>query len=143
MKKALIHDWFSTYAGAEKCVESFTNVWGDFEIYSLIDFLSDADRNKILKGKRAHTSFIQKLPFAKDKYRNYLPLFPLAIEQFSGRDGVVHFNPYRVEDMRGKIQMVLNDENLQNELHIKGFENIKIFSWEESVQKIINLVNKL
>ncbi|WP_298020249.1 glycosyltransferase family 4 protein [uncultured Campylobacter sp.] len=82
MKKALVHDWFSTYAGAEKCVESFTDIWDDFEIYSLIDFLSDADRDKILKGKHAHTSFIQKLPFAKDKYRNYLPLFPLAIEQF-------------------------------------------------------------
>lgn len=91
MKKALIHDWFSTYAGAEKCVESFTDIWDDFEIYSLIDFLSDADRNKILKGKRAHTSFIQRLPFAKDKYRNYLPLFPLAIEQFdlSGYDVVL------------------------------------------------------
>ena len=82
MKKALIHDWFSTYAGAEKCVESFTNIWDDFKIYSLIDFLSGTDRDKILKGKRARTSFIQKLPFAKDKYRNYLPLFPLAIEQF-------------------------------------------------------------
>ena len=91
MKKALIHDWFSTYAGAEKCVESFTNIWDDFEIYGLIDFLSDADRDKILKGKRAHTSFIQKLPFAKSKYRNYLPLFPLAIEQFdlSGYDVVL------------------------------------------------------
>ena len=82
MKKALVHDWFSTYAGAEKCIESFTDIWDDLEIYSLIDFLSDADRDKILKGKHAHTSFIQKLPFAKDKYRNYLPLFPLAIEQF-------------------------------------------------------------
>ena len=91
MKKALIHDWFSTYAGAEKCVESFTDIWDDFEIYSLIDFLSDTDRDKILKGKRAHTSFIQKLPFAKDKYRNYLPLFPLAIERFdlSGYDVVL------------------------------------------------------
>lgn len=91
MKKALIHDWFSTYAGAEKCVESFTDIWDDFEIYSLIDFLSDTDRNKILKGKRAHTSFIQKLPFAKNKYRNYLSLFPLAIEQFdlSGYDVVL------------------------------------------------------
>ena len=86
MKKALIHDWFSTYGGAEKCVESFTDIWDDFEIYSLIDFLSGADRDKILKGKRAHTSFIQKLPFAKDKYRNYLPLFPLAIEQFDLSD---------------------------------------------------------
>ena len=91
MKKALIHDWFSTYAGAEKCVESFTDIWDDFEIYSLIDFLSERDRDKILKGKHAHTSFIQKLPFAKDKYRNYLPLFPLAIEQFdlSGYDVVL------------------------------------------------------
>ena len=86
MKKALIHDWFSTYAGAEKCIESFTDIWDDFEIYSLIDFLSGTDRDKILKGKRAHTSFIQKLPFAKDKYRNYLPLFPLAIEQFDLSD---------------------------------------------------------
>lgn len=91
MKKALIHDWFSTYAGAEKCIESFTNIWNDFEIYGLIDFLSDTDRYKILKGKYAHTSFVQRLPFAKKKYRNYLPLFPLAIEQFdlSGYDVVL------------------------------------------------------
>ncbi|MEA1891763.1 MAG: glycosyltransferase family 4 protein [Campylobacterota bacterium] len=81
MKKALIHDWFSVYAGAEKCVESFTNIWDDFEVYSLIDFLSDKDRELILKGKKVHTSFVQNLPKAKDKYRNYLPLFPLAIEQ--------------------------------------------------------------
>jgi glycosyltransferase involved in cell wall biosynthesis len=82
MKKALVHDWFSVYAGAEKCVESFTNIWNDFDIYSLIDFLDEKDRKIILKGKYAKTSFIQNLPFAKTKYRNYLPLFPLAIEQF-------------------------------------------------------------
>ena len=58
-------------------------------------------------------------------------------------DSVVYFDPYSVEDMRDKIQMVLNDENLQNELRAKGFENIKRFSWEESAQKIIILVNKL
>jgi len=82
MKKALVHDWFKDFAGAEKCVESFTNIWDDFEVYSLIDYLSDEDRNIILKGKKANTSFIQNLPFSKSKYRNYLPLFPLAIEQF-------------------------------------------------------------
>src|SRR5690606_15123689 len=27
-------------------------------------------------------SFIQRLPYGKKKYRSYLPLFPLAIEQF-------------------------------------------------------------
>ncbi|MDG6894868.1 glycosyltransferase family 4 protein [Volucribacter amazonae] len=83
MKKALIHDWFSTFGGAEKCIENITNIWNDFDIYSLIDFLDDNNREIILKGKRANTSFIQKLPKAKDKYRNYLPLFPFAIEQFN------------------------------------------------------------
>ena len=82
MKKALVHDWFSVYAGAEKCVESFTNIWDDFDIYSLIDFLNEKDRKIILKGKEVKTSFIQKLPKAKTKYRNYLPFFPMAIEQF-------------------------------------------------------------
>ena len=82
MKKALVHDWFSVYAGAEKCVESFTNIWDDFEVYSLIDFLNEEDRKTILKGKKAHTSFVQTFPKAKSKYRNYLPFFPLAIEQF-------------------------------------------------------------
>lgn len=82
MKKALIHEWFTSYAGSEKCIESFTNIWDDFEVYSLIDYLNDEDRKTILKGKKANTSFIQNLPKAKTKYRNYLPLFPLAIEQF-------------------------------------------------------------
>ena len=82
MKKALVHDWFKDFGGAERCVESFTNIWDDFEIYSLIDFLSDKNRETILKGKKVNTSFIQNLPKSKTKYRNYLPLFPLAIEQF-------------------------------------------------------------
>ena len=81
MKKALIHDWFSAYAGAEKCIESFTNVWPDFDIFTLVDFFGDDERETVLKGKRATTSFLQRMPFAETHYRNYLPLFPFAIEQ--------------------------------------------------------------
>ncbi|WP_169942953.1 glycosyltransferase family 4 protein [Campylobacter sp. RM15925] len=86
MKKALVHDWFSVYAGAERCVESFTNIWDDFDIFALVDFLEPKDREIILKGKSAKTSFIQNLPFTKSKFRNYLPLFPFAVEQFDLRD---------------------------------------------------------
>ena len=32
--------------------------------------------------KELQLSFIQKLPYVKSRYRNYLPLFPLAIEKF-------------------------------------------------------------
>lgn len=86
MKKALVHDWFVVAAGAEKCVQSFTNIWSDFDVYSLVDFFNQTDRNNILKGKQAKTTFIQSLPWAGKKYRNYLPLFPFAIEQFDLRD---------------------------------------------------------
>lgn len=58
-------------------------------------------------------------------------------------DSVVYFDPYNVEDMRDKIQMVLNDENLQNELRSKGFENVKRFSWERSAKQIIEIMENL
>jgi glycosyltransferase involved in cell wall biosynthesis len=86
MKKALIHDWYTVYGGAERCIESFTNIWDDFDHFSLIDDLNVEDRKVILKGKKTVNSFIQRLPFGKKKYRSYLPLFPLAIEQFDLND---------------------------------------------------------
>lgn len=83
MKKAIIHEWFVNYAGSERCVESFTNLYPDADVYTLVDFLSDEQRQRILKGKKANTSFIQKLPLVKKGHRNYLPLFPKAIESFN------------------------------------------------------------
>ncbi len=58
-------------------------------------------------------------------------------------DSVVYCDPYSVEDIAEKIKMVLADEVLQNELRVKGFENIKRFSWEESAKKIINIIEDL
>lgn len=86
MKKALIHDWYTQYGGAERCIESFTKIWLDFDHYTLVDTLTTQQRTLILKGKKTKTSFIEKLPFGKKKYRSYLPLFPLAIEQFDLSD---------------------------------------------------------
>lgn len=81
LKTAIVHEWFVNYAGSEKVVESFTNIWKDADVFALVDFLDHKQREIILKGKHANTSLIQKLPFAKKKHRNYLPLFPLAIER--------------------------------------------------------------
>lgn len=82
LKKALICDWLDKYSGAERCIQSFTDIWNDFDIFSLVDFLNQTDRNIILKGQKTHSSLIANLPFSKSKFRNYLPLFPYAIEQF-------------------------------------------------------------
>ena len=52
-KKVLVCDWLETYAGAERCVQSFTDIWDDFEVFSLVDHLKFDDRQKILKDKFA------------------------------------------------------------------------------------------
>ena len=80
MKVALVQDWFVVNGGAEKVVRELVHLYPELKVFSLIDFLSDTDRDYILEGKKATTSFIQKLPSAKANYRTYLPLFPIAIE---------------------------------------------------------------
>jgi glycosyltransferase involved in cell wall biosynthesis len=77
---ALIHDWLTTYAGAEKVIEQMLAVFPAAEVHALVEFLSEQDRT-FLGGRSVRTTFLQKMPFAKKKYRGYLPLMPLAVEQ--------------------------------------------------------------
>lgn len=80
ISKALVVDWLVTYAGAERVVESIIKRFPESDLFSLIDFV-DENQREFLKGKKATTSFIQNLPKAKHKYQKYLPFMPLAIEQ--------------------------------------------------------------
>ena len=86
----IVADWLVTYAGAEKVIKEFIDVFPSSELYSVVDFLSDSNR-ELFSGKKAKTTFIQKMPFAKSKYQKYLPLMPLAIEQLdmSGHDVIL------------------------------------------------------
>lgn len=83
MKVAIVHDWLVTNAGAEKVLRAILDIYPDADIFSLVDFLNEKDRKLVLNGKYAQTSFIQNLPFAKKHFRNYLPLFPKAIESLN------------------------------------------------------------
>jgi len=80
MKIAIVHDWLVTYAGAERVLEQLLLLFPQADLFSVVDFLPDGQRG-FLQGKRASTTFIQDLPFSRTKYRQYLPLMPLAIEQ--------------------------------------------------------------
>lgn len=80
-KVAVIHDWLVVNGGAEKVLEEILTLYPQAEIFTLVDYLPEKDRIW-LKNHKVHTSFIQRLPLAKGKYRNYFPLFPIAIEQF-------------------------------------------------------------
>ncbi len=93
LKVALVHDWFVGYFGAERMVEQVLRVFPQANLFALIDFLPDNGR-QFIQNKKIKTSFIQKLPRAAKLYRSYLPLMPLAIEQFdmSGYDLIISSN---------------------------------------------------
>jgi glycosyltransferase involved in cell wall biosynthesis len=90
MKVAIVHDWLVTYAGAERVLEQMLLCYPDAELYSLMDFVPQSERG-FLSGRRVHTSFLQRLPGMRRRYRSFLPLMPVAIEQFdlSGYDLVL------------------------------------------------------
>jgi glycosyltransferase involved in cell wall biosynthesis len=80
VKIAIVHDWFVTYAGAEKVLEKLLDLYPDADLFSTVDFLPEGKR-EFIKNKPVQTTFIQSLPLASKKYRTYLPFMPLAIEQ--------------------------------------------------------------
>ncbi|PWH11901.1 MAG: glycosyl transferase family 1 [Anaerolineae bacterium] len=90
-KIAIVHDWFITYAGAERVVEQMLQVFPQADLFALLDFMTGPERG-MLQGKPVRTSFLQTFPFLNRRnYRNFLPLMPLAIEQLdvSGYDVVL------------------------------------------------------
>lgn len=80
LRIAIVHDWLSVFAGAERVLEQMLLCYPQADVFSVVDFLPESER-AFLQGKTVGTTFIQHLPFAKTKYRFYLPLMPLAIEQ--------------------------------------------------------------
>ncbi|ELA3317246.1 TPA: glycosyltransferase family 4 protein [Klebsiella pneumoniae] len=76
----IVADWLVTYAGAERVIKEFVDLYPESHLYSVVDFLND-DARTLLNNKKAKTTFIQKLPFAKKKYQAYLPFMPIAVEQ--------------------------------------------------------------
>jgi glycosyltransferase involved in cell wall biosynthesis len=81
MRVAIVHDWLVTYAGAERVLEQILALYPDADLYSLIDFLPPSERG-FLGGRPVHTSFMQRLPGVRKRYRSLLPLMPVAVEQF-------------------------------------------------------------
>ena len=71
MKIAIVCDWLVTYAGAEKVLEQMLNVFPEADLFAVVDFLPEGQRD-FIKNKKVTTTFIQNLPRARKKYRNYL-----------------------------------------------------------------------
>jgi glycosyltransferase involved in cell wall biosynthesis len=85
LRVAVVHDWLYTLGGAEKVLSAIIGCFPDATVYALFDTLTDRERGKI--GHAAtKTSFLQRMPGIGRWHRHYLPLMPLAVEQFDLSD---------------------------------------------------------
>ena len=83
LKVAIIHYWFVSWRGGEHVVEALCRIFPEADIFTHV-----LDRDVLprdLATRNIFTSFIDRLPFAKRWYKNYLPLMPLALEQIDLR----------------------------------------------------------
>ncbi len=78
---AIVHDWLTDYAGAEKVLEQVLYCYPGADVFSLVNFAPE-NRCSFMGERAVKTSFLQKMPFIRSSYRSFLPLMPLAIEQF-------------------------------------------------------------
>ncbi|MFZ1907582.1 MAG: glycosyltransferase [Burkholderiales bacterium] len=87
---AVVHEWLIDYAGSERVLREILELYPQADLFTLIDARDDELRAAIPKPARA-TSFLQSFPRPRRWLRYYVPLMPLAVEQFdlAGYDIVI------------------------------------------------------
>ncbi|MGA9117481.1 MAG: glycosyltransferase [Bacteroidota bacterium] len=80
---AIVHEWFTSMRGGEKCVEALCEMYPGAVLFALLHVPGAV--SPVIEAMPIRTSFIQHLPFARTRYRHYLPLFPRAVERLDLR----------------------------------------------------------
>jgi glycosyltransferase involved in cell wall biosynthesis len=84
VKVAIVHYWLVGMRGGEKVLEALCELWPDADIFTHV-VVPNALSPRLLRHN-IETSFVAKLPRATAWYKAYLPLMPLALEQFDLSD---------------------------------------------------------
>jgi glycosyltransferase involved in cell wall biosynthesis len=82
-RPALVHDWLTGRRGGEAVLEQVAAELPGAPIYTL--FHVPGSVGEALEAHPIHTSPLQRAPRLRRAYRNYLGLFPAAIESFDLR----------------------------------------------------------
>ncbi len=78
---ALVHDWLTFRGGAENVLEVILSLIPGAPVHTLVYNASLFTESPIARAD-VRTSFLQRLPGSRRHYRLYLPLMPMAVEQF-------------------------------------------------------------
>ena len=79
LQVSVVHEWLVEWGGSEDCLRLMLECYPQAQLHATIDFLSDADRQR-LGGRAARTTFLQRAPSVRKGFWNYLPLTSLAVE---------------------------------------------------------------
>jgi glycosyltransferase involved in cell wall biosynthesis len=83
----LVHDWLTGMRGGEKVLESLCRLFPDAPILTLVHVRGAV--SPLIERHPIRASLVQELPKSGQLYRQYLPLFPTAIELFDLDDADV------------------------------------------------------
>jgi glycosyltransferase involved in cell wall biosynthesis len=86
---ALVHDWLTGMRGGEKVLDAICELYPEAPLYSLIHVKGSVSER--IERRPIRTSIAQRFPAAARYYRQYLPIFPMAVELFDldGYDMVI------------------------------------------------------
>lgn len=76
---AIVCDWLLNRGGAERVIQKLHELFPQAEIFTA---LYNPEKLPGFEKTVVHTSFLQKIPYAKQKHYFLLPLMPYAFEQF-------------------------------------------------------------
>lgn len=74
---ALVHDWLITWRGGEKVLEAMAELFPSAPIFTL--FHDPKDMPASIESHRVVASVLDRLPGARSRHRQFLPLMPGAI----------------------------------------------------------------
>jgi glycosyltransferase involved in cell wall biosynthesis len=85
---AYVHEWLTEWGGSEDVTRAMLQAVPGTALHATIDFLKDAQRARF-GAVPIRTTFLQKAPWVRSHFWNYLPLTPLAVESHDLRDADV------------------------------------------------------
>jgi len=80
MRVAIVHDWLTGMRGGEHVLEAILDMFPDAELFTLVHAKGSVSEK--ISARKIHTSLLQKIPGASEKYRHFLPFMPALVSTF-------------------------------------------------------------
>lgn len=84
MRVAIAHDWMSNVGGGGRVLSEIHRMFPEAPVYTSISDVATLPEE--MRSWDIRPSFLQRIPFAKKRYQAFLPMMPLAFEQFDLRE---------------------------------------------------------